>query len=73
MSEVKELLAEFPSTVLALLSLQGVGPKTVATLYKELGIRTIDDLERAAAERQECDRDLVADGFFAFAFGRVPP
>lgn len=46
----RELIAEFPSTVLDLLHLQGVGPKTVATLYRELGIRTLDDLERAAAD-----------------------
>ena len=44
----RELLAEFPPTILDLLHLQGVGPKTVATLYRELGIRTLDDLERAA-------------------------
>jgi DNA polymerase (family X) len=43
-----ELLAEFPPTILDLLYLQGVGPKTVAMLYRELGVRTIDDLERAA-------------------------
>jgi DNA polymerase (family 10) len=36
--------------VLDLLHLQGVGPKTVATLYRELAIRTLDDLARAAAE-----------------------
>jgi DNA polymerase (family X) len=46
----RELIAEFPPTILDLLSLQGVGPKTVATLYRELGIRTLDDLERAAAD-----------------------
>jgi DNA polymerase (family 10) len=46
----RELIAEFPPTVLDLLHLQGVGPKTVATLYRELGIRTLDDLERAAAD-----------------------
>jgi DNA polymerase (family X) len=46
----RELLAEFPPTVLDLLGLQGVGPKTVAMLYRELGIRTLDDLERAAAD-----------------------
>ena len=46
----RELLAEFPSSVLDLLGLQGVGPKTVASLYRELGIRTLDDLERAAQE-----------------------
>lgn len=44
----RELLAEFPPSVLDLLRLQGVGPKTVATLYKELGVRTLDDLELAA-------------------------
>jgi DNA polymerase (family 10) len=44
----QELVAEFPASVLDLLHLQGVGPKTVATLYRDLGIRTLDDLERAA-------------------------
>ncbi len=46
----RELVAEFPPSILDLLHLQGVGPKTVATLYRELGIRTLDDLERAAAD-----------------------
>ncbi len=46
----RELLAEFPPSVLDLLRLQGVGPKTVATLYKELGVRTLDDLEHAATD-----------------------
>lgn len=46
----RELLAEFPTSVLDLLALHGVGPKTVATLYRELGVRTLDDLERAAAD-----------------------
>jgi len=46
----RELVAEFPPTILELLHLQGVGPKTVATLYRELGIRTLDDLERAALD-----------------------
>ena len=46
----RELVAEFPPTILDLLNLQGVGPKTVATLYRELGVRTLEDLERAAAD-----------------------
>ena len=46
----RELVAEFPPTILDLLHLQGVGPKTVATLYRELGVRTLDDLERAATD-----------------------
>ena len=44
------LVAEFAPTILDLLNLQGVGPKTVATLYRELGIRTLDDLQAAAQD-----------------------
>jgi DNA polymerase (family 10) len=44
----QELIAEFPPTILDLLRLQGVGPKTVAVLYRELGVRTVDELEAAA-------------------------
>jgi DNA polymerase (family 10) len=46
----QELLQEFPPTVLDLLRLQGVGPKTVALLYYTLGIKSLDDLERAARD-----------------------
>ena len=46
----QELLQEFPPTILDLLHLQGVGPKTVARLYGDLGIRTLEDLERAARQ-----------------------
>jgi DNA polymerase (family 10) len=46
----QELLEEFPPTILDLLHLQGVGPKTVALLYRGLEIKTLDDLERAAKE-----------------------
>ena len=46
----RELIGEFPPTILDLLHLQGVGPKTVATLYRELDIRTLEDLESAALD-----------------------
>jgi DNA polymerase (family 10) len=46
----RELVAEFPPTILDLLHLQGVGPKTVATLYRELNIRTLDDLQQACGD-----------------------
>ncbi len=46
----QDLLAEFPPTILDLLALQGVGPKTVRQLYAELGVRTIEDLESAARD-----------------------
>jgi DNA polymerase (family 10) len=46
----QELLQEFPPTVLDLLRLQGVGPKTVALLYQGLGISTLEELEQAARD-----------------------
>ncbi len=45
-----ELLEEFPPSILELLRLQGVGPKTVAMLYGTLGIASLDDLATAARE-----------------------
>ena len=47
-----ELLQEFPPTILDLLKLQGLGPKTVALLYERLGIASIDQLEAAAKDGQ---------------------
>ena len=44
----QELLTEFPATLLEVLRLQGVGPKTVAVLHKELRIKSLDDLAAAA-------------------------
>ncbi len=44
----QDLLLEFPPTILDLLRLQGVGPKTVALLYSALNIRSIDELVEAA-------------------------
>jgi DNA polymerase (family X) len=44
----QDLLQEFPPTVLDLLHVQGVGPKTVALLYRELNVRTLGELEEAA-------------------------
>jgi DNA polymerase (family 10) len=46
----RELLEQFPPTILDLLHLQGVGPKTVALLYIELGIKTVDELEAACGD-----------------------
>src|SRR5438105_13105121 len=46
----RELVAEFPPTILDLLHLQGVGPKTVAMLYTQLGVRTLEELEAACKD-----------------------
>ncbi len=44
----RELVTEFPPSILDLLKLQGVGPKTVALVYSALHVRTLDELEQAA-------------------------
>jgi DNA polymerase (family 10) len=44
----RRLLAEFPPSLLGLLEVPGVGPKTVRVLHSELGIESIEDLRRAA-------------------------
>jgi len=48
--ELDELREELPVEMKALTRVEGVGPKTVGTLYEALGIQTLDDLERAASE-----------------------
>lgn len=47
-----ELTAEFPPTLLQLLQLPDLGPKRAAVLYKELGVATLDDLEKACVEQR---------------------
>jgi DNA polymerase (family 10) len=46
----QELAAAFPATLLELLRLQGVGPKTVKRLFEELGVASLDALEAAAKD-----------------------
>jgi DNA polymerase (family 10) len=46
----QELIQEFPPTMLGLLRIQGVGPKTVALLSSTLNVRSVDDLATAARE-----------------------
>jgi DNA polymerase (family 10) len=46
--ELERLRAELPVEMDALTRVEGVGPKTVGTLYEELGIQTLADLEAAA-------------------------
>ena len=44
----EQLQAEFPPSMLELLRIPEVGPKTVKLLYDQLGISSVDDLEAAA-------------------------
>ena len=49
---LKELRAEVPESVLALLRIPGLGPKKAAVLFKELGIKTLDELKVACEAGQ---------------------
>ena len=42
------LREEVPPSLVALLQIPGIGPRTVRQLHEELGIETLDDLRRAA-------------------------
>jgi len=44
----EELKADLPIDIEAITSVSGVGPKTAKKLYFELGVTTLEDLERAA-------------------------
>jgi DNA polymerase (family 10) len=46
--ELEERKAMVPSTLIELLHLEGVGPKTISKLWKQMGIQSISDLEKAA-------------------------
>ena len=46
--ELDELRAELPVDMADLTRVEGVGPKTVGTLYRELEITSLDELEAAA-------------------------
>jgi DNA polymerase (family 10) len=50
--ELEELEKKIPESLPELLRLDGVGPKTVHTLWMKLGIQSVDDLERAARQRR---------------------
>jgi DNA polymerase (family 10) len=45
--ELKDLQAAIPGSVVELLDVPGVGPRTLHVLYKRLGIQSLDDLEQA--------------------------
>jgi DNA polymerase (family 10) len=46
----QQLSREFPSQILALTQVPGLGPKKAAILYRELGIQSLEELKRALEE-----------------------
>ncbi len=52
MGYLEELTQEIPFEVITLTEIPGVGPKIAKLLYDELGIRNIEDLEKAIREQK---------------------
>ncbi|MDO8427447.1 MAG: helix-hairpin-helix domain-containing protein, partial [Deltaproteobacteria bacterium] len=48
----QDLLKELPAGMLEIIKVSGVGPKKAAFLYKELGIASVEALEKAAKEQK---------------------
>lgn len=48
-SDYEALISSVPSGVLAMLQIPGLGPKTVALLWRERGLESVDALEKAAS------------------------
>src|SRR5450756_2473351 len=44
----EELRSKVPVDLAGLTAIEGLGPKMIKVLYQELGIKTVDDLEKAA-------------------------
>jgi DNA polymerase (family 10) len=50
--ELEALREELPVDMAGLTAVEGVGPKTIGTLYEALGVEDLDDLEAAAREER---------------------
>jgi DNA polymerase (family 10) len=59
-ARVEALRQKHPRSVVALLQIQGLGPKAVARLRSELGVQSLDDLRQALAQNRL--RDLRGFG-----------
>jgi DNA polymerase (family X) len=60
LSQLEEQQKKTPGSLVDLLNLPGLGPKRVQTIYKKLGIKNIEGLEKAA--RNKSLRDLPGIG-----------
>ena len=47
-----EMLGKYPASLLELLSIQGLGPKSIRLLYDTYKVQSIDDLERVCREQK---------------------
>ena len=52
LAEYETIKKSVPSGLLEMLNISSVGPKTVALIYKELGITSVEELEKAAKDHK---------------------
>jgi DNA polymerase (family 10) len=50
--KIEGLRAKHPASVVALMRIQGLGPKTVKRLRAELGVQSVDDLRKVLADKK---------------------
>lgn len=50
--ELKELIQKTPPGVIEIMAIKGVGPKKIATLWKDFGIESIGELQQACEENR---------------------
>jgi len=55
LQEIDEYLQTYPESLVEVMKLQGVGPRTARKLWEELGVTSLDDLEKAASQEQISD------------------
>ena len=70
--ELEDLREELPVEMDALTAVEGVGPKTVASLYDALGVETLDDLETAAEAGEIRDIKGFGEKTEANILGNIP-
>lgn len=52
MVALKEIIAKTPAGIIEMLGIKGIGPKKIATIWKEMGIETIGELLYACQENR---------------------
>ena len=50
MTKYEEVVRQVPSSLIELMKIQNLGPKTLALANKELGVKTLEDLKRVIAD-----------------------
>jgi len=52
---LEKLREEFPVDVMTLNAIEGIGPRHIETLYIELGVKNLQDLEKVVNEHRVCE------------------